>query len=97
MTRLLLPLLFSLTACGQSPQPTAPTTDIRLVADRPHTSNAPVYLRATGYRGAAHCHNEPAVTNSNLITAGVTAPLEFAYPTFQQAGSLSRGRARSLV
>lgn len=52
--------------------------------DRPHTSNAPVYLQAMGYRAAAHYHHEPAVTDGTLITPGATAPLEFAYHIFKK-------------
>ncbi|AFY66290.1 type 1 glutamine amidotransferase family protein [Geitlerinema sp. PCC 7407] len=50
-----------------------------LLDDRPHTSNAAEYLQATGYRGAAHYQNQPAVTADNVITANSTAPVEFAY------------------
>jgi putative intracellular protease/amidase len=50
-----------------------------LLDDRQHTSNAPEYLLATGYKGAALYQNQPAVTDGNLITANSTAPLEFAH------------------
>lgn len=49
-----------------------------------HTSNAPEYLQATGYRGAAHYCHEPAVTDGELITAGGTAAMEFAYHIFRK-------------
>lgn len=54
-----------------------------LLDNRPHTSNAVEYLQATGYRGAAHYQNQPAVTASNVITANSTAPVEFAYHIFK--------------
>lgn len=43
-----------------------------------HTSNAAAYLKATGYAGAGHYRDEPAVREHGLITAGGMAPLEFA-------------------
>ena len=49
-----------------------------------HTSNAREYLAATGYQGAALYQDRPAVTDGNVITAGSTAPLEFAYQIFKQ-------------
>jgi putative intracellular protease/amidase len=50
-----------------------------LLDDRRHTSNAPDYIAATNYQGAALYQNEPAVTDGNLITANSTAPVDFAY------------------
>lgn len=45
-----------------------------------HTSNALEYLRtAPNYRGEALYRHEPAVTDGNVITAGATAPIEFAH------------------
>jgi len=45
-----------------------------------HTSNALEYLRtAPNYRGEALYRHEPAVTDGNVITAGATAPIDFAY------------------
>jgi putative intracellular protease/amidase len=55
-----------------------------LLDDKPHTSNALEYLQATNYQGAALYQNEPAVTGGNLITAGATAPLDFAYHIFKK-------------
>ena len=52
--------------------------------ERRHTSNAPEYLQALHYRGAALYQNQPAVTDGNLITAGATAPIEFAYHIFKK-------------
>ncbi len=49
-----------------------------------HTSNAPDYLRATGYRGAALYQEAAAVTDGNLITASATAPVDFAYQIFKR-------------
>lgn len=54
-----------------------------------HTSNAPEYLQATGYRGAALYQAQPAVADGNVITASSTAPLEFAYQIFKQLGTFS--------
>lgn len=49
-----------------------------------HTSNSPEYLAQTGYLGGALYQNERAVTDGKLITAGATAPLEFAREIFKQ-------------
>ncbi len=49
-----------------------------------HTSNSPDYLKMTNYGGAALYQNERAVTDGKLITAGATAPLEFAREIFRQ-------------
>jgi putative intracellular protease/amidase len=48
-----------------------------LLDDRDHTSGAPEYLAASGYRGAARYRNERAVTDGDLITAGPADALEF--------------------
>jgi putative intracellular protease/amidase len=53
-----------------------------LLDDRPHTSNAPEFLAAVGYAGAAHYRHEPAVTDGDLITASGTQPVEFARSVF---------------
>ncbi len=55
-----------------------------LLDDRPHTSNAPEYLAATGYRGASHYRHEPVVSAHDLITAPAMAPLEFARAIFER-------------
>lgn len=55
-----------------------------LLDDRQHTSNAPEHLQATNYRGAALYQHRRAVTDGNLITAGATSPIEFAYQIFQK-------------
>ena len=49
-----------------------------LLDDRDHTSNAAVFLAATGYRGGDRYRDEPAVTDGDLVTASGTAPVEFA-------------------
>jgi putative intracellular protease/amidase len=49
-----------------------------------HTSNSPDYLKATQYQGAGLYQDEPAVTDGMLITAGATAPIEFAYHVFKR-------------
>jgi putative intracellular protease/amidase len=51
-----------------------------------HTSNSADYLKATGYQGAALYRDQPAVTEGKLITAGATAPLEFAREIFKCLG-----------
>lgn len=55
-----------------------------LMDDRPHTSNAPEYLQATGYRGSALYQTTPAVTADDLITASAMASLEFARHIFKK-------------
>ncbi|GLV55504.1 putative protease YoaZ [Dictyobacter sp. S3.2.2.5] len=50
-----------------------------MLDDRPHTGNWLGELEATGYRGSAHFQSQPAITDGDLITAGGTSPLEFAY------------------
>jgi putative intracellular protease/amidase len=55
-----------------------------ILDDIPHTSNAPDYLQATKYRGAALYQHQPVVTYGNVITANSTAPLEFAYHIFKK-------------
>ena len=49
-----------------------------ILDERPHTSNAREFLEATGYAGAAHYVDAPAVTDGLLITATAIAPVEFA-------------------
>jgi putative intracellular protease/amidase len=50
--------------------------------NRLHTSNAPEYLRATGYRGASLYRVIPAIADGHLITASGMAPVDFAYQIF---------------
>lgn len=49
-----------------------------LLDRRRHTSNAPEFLTATGYRGASYYVNQPVVEDGGVITAPATASLEFA-------------------
>jgi putative intracellular protease/amidase len=49
---------------------------------RDHTSTAPEYLLATGYAGMRRYRSALAVSDGGLITAGPTAPLEFAREVF---------------
>lgn len=49
-----------------------------LLDERQHTSNAPEFLAATGYAGAAHYVHQPAATDADLVTASGVAPVEFA-------------------
>lgn len=53
-----------------------------LLDDRRHTSNAPQFLAATGYAGAALYSDELAVTDRNVVTASAIAPVEFAREIF---------------
>jgi putative intracellular protease/amidase len=55
-----------------------------LLDERRHTSNAREYIAATGYRGATHYQDEPAVTDGDVITAASMAPLEFAYHIYRR-------------
>lgn len=47
-----------------------------------HTSNSADYLAQTGYTGGDFYVDEPAVTDSNIITAPGTAPVDFAKHIF---------------
>jgi len=49
-----------------------------LLDSRRHTSNAPEFLAATGYRGANHYVSAPVVEDDGIITAPGTASLDFA-------------------
>ncbi|MFW0797282.1 DJ-1/PfpI family protein [Gordonia sp. CPCC 205515] len=53
-----------------------------LLDDRRHTSNAPEQLEPTGYAGAEHYVDAPAVTDRGIITAAAVAPIEFAREVF---------------
>ena len=55
-----------------------------ILDDKRHTSNAPEYLQALGYQGAAGYQNQPAVTDGNIITASAMAPIDFAYQIFKK-------------
>lgn len=49
-----------------------------LLDERTHTSAAPQYLAATGYRGGDRYVDERAVVDGDLITAGPQSPVQFA-------------------
>lgn len=49
-----------------------------LLDNRRHTSNDPNWLASSGYRGMAKYVQEPTVEDGGIITASVTASLEFA-------------------
>jgi putative intracellular protease/amidase len=63
-----------------------------ILDDRRHTSNAPEYLRMTGYGGEALYEDQPAVTDGDLITASSTAPIEFAYQIFKRLDVYDAGK-----
>jgi putative intracellular protease/amidase len=54
-----------------------------LLDDRRHTSNAPVFLDASGYAGGGLYVDEPAVCDRGLITASGVWPVEFAVEIFR--------------
>jgi putative intracellular protease/amidase len=54
-----------------------------LLDDREHSSNAPEYLAASGYRGGGLYRHAPATTDRNVITASGIAPVDFAYEIFK--------------
>jgi len=51
---------------------------VGLLDDRRHTGNDPNWLASSGYRGQENYSQEPAVEDGDIITASVTASLEFA-------------------
>lgn len=57
-----------------------------LLDDRAHTSAAPFYLAATGYKGGAHYVDTDAVTDGVLVTAGPTEPVAFAREVLRLLG-----------
>jgi putative intracellular protease/amidase len=54
-----------------------------LLDDRRHTSNGAEYLASSGYAGAAHYVEDPAVTDRGVITAGALYPVQFAAAIFE--------------
>jgi len=60
-----------------------------LLDDRLHTSNDPGWLASSGYAGGAHYVHEPAVDDRGVITASVTASLEFARLVLARLGFFS--------
>lgn len=60
-----------------------------LLDGRRHTSNAPDFLAMAGeYGGASLYSDERAVVDDGVITAGATAPLEFAKAIFEELGAM---------
>ncbi len=55
-----------------------------LLDTRLHTSDDAAWLVSSGYRGARHYRNVPAITDRNVITALGTAPVEFAREILKQ-------------
>ncbi|MFD4444507.1 DJ-1/PfpI family protein [Nocardia sp. NPDC058519] len=53
-----------------------------LLDDRAHTSNAAEFLVYSGYSGAQHYVEAPAVTDRDVITADAMSPFEFAREIF---------------
>lgn len=53
-----------------------------LLDDREHTSNAAEFLVGTGYAGADHYRDMPAVDDCGLLTGNAHAPVEFAGAIF---------------
>ncbi|WP_410871187.1 DJ-1/PfpI family protein [Nocardia sp. A7] len=53
-----------------------------LLDDRAHTSNVAEYLAYSGYAGAQHYVEAPAVTDRDVITADSMSPFEFAREIF---------------
>lgn len=60
-----------------------------LLDDRDHTSAAPEYLAASGYRGADRYRDVDAVTDGLVITAGPTEPVAFAREIFTLLGTFT--------
>jgi putative intracellular protease/amidase len=55
-----------------------------LLDARPHTSNDPGYLAASGYAGTGHYVDQPAVVDGDLVTASGVAPVHFARAVFER-------------
>lgn len=60
-----------------------------LLDHRSHTSAAPEVLAATGYAGADHYVDQPAVASDGLVTAGPQSPVQFARATLRMLGLMS--------
>jgi len=60
-----------------------------LLDDRLHTSNDPGWLASSGYGGASHYVQEPAVDDRGVITASGMASLEFARLILARLGIFS--------
>jgi putative intracellular protease/amidase len=60
-----------------------------LLNERRHTSNAPDFLGMTeSYTGGSLYSDAAAVTDAGVITAGATAPIDFAKAIFEALGAL---------
>jgi putative intracellular protease/amidase len=57
-----------------------------LLDTRRHTSAAPEYLAASGYRGGEHYVDARAVADGGLVTAGPQSPVQFAAATLGALG-----------
>ena len=55
-----------------------------LLDERPHTSNAKVFLEMTGYQGGADYQDRLVVADGDLITASGIAPVPFAAEIFRK-------------
>ena len=55
-----------------------------LLDSRPHTSNAPDFLAASGYAGSDHYREERVVDDGGLITAPASAPVDFSAAVFRR-------------
>jgi putative intracellular protease/amidase len=60
-----------------------------LLETRRHTSAAPEYLAASGYRGGGRYVDARAVADGGLVTAGPQSPVQFASVTLGALGLLS--------
>jgi putative intracellular protease/amidase len=60
-----------------------------LLDTRRHTSAAPGYLAASGYRGGEHYVHARAVADGGLVTAGPQSPVQFAAATLGALGLAS--------
>ena len=52
--------------------------------ERAHTSNAPDFLAASGYAGAARYVDAPVVEDRDVITAPATKPVDFTAAVFRR-------------
>ncbi|WP_174189316.1 type 1 glutamine amidotransferase family protein [Nocardia barduliensis] len=57
-----------------------------LLDTRKHTSNVAEFLLYSGYSGAEHYLDAPAVTDGDVITASASAPFEFAREVLGKLG-----------
>ncbi|MGG5259405.1 DJ-1/PfpI family protein [Phycicoccus avicenniae] len=66
-----------------------------LLDDVRHTSNDPGYLASSGYAGAQHYVDAPAVVDGDVVTATGIAPVHFAMAVFERLGAHPEGRIAS--